>query len=191
MKISECQNLFTGALSTAHLTAPEGTLFNGIAAQILEMARAYESDGIRFFQKGDPVNALASYSYGFGWLHFGVSSGLLNISYPAACPFKGLHEVLQSRYRKKLIEKTTRYAHLLDIARTSVKCSMDPATASYVFALRILCIADIYGRRGVYLLNAGDYEGALASFSYGHGWLDAAVMAGFFQIMVERDLFTV
>ena len=191
MKISECQDLFTRTLSTTRISAPEGTHFNGIAAQILEMARAYGSDGVSFFQTGDPVNALASYYYGFGWLHFGVSSGLLNIPYPAACPFKGPYEVLHSQYRAKLSEKTNRYAHLLDIARTSVNCSMDPATTSYVFARRILCIADTYARHGEFLVNAGDPEGALASFSYGHGWLDAAVTAGFFQIIAERDLFTV
>ena len=191
MKIAECQDLFTRTLSTTHISAPEGTLFNSIAAQILEMAHAYESDGIRFFQNGDPLNALAGYYYGFGWLHFGVSSGLLNIPGPAACPFKGPQEVLHSRFRTKLEEKTTRYARLLDIARTSVKCSMDPATTSYAFAQRILCIANTYARSGEYLMQAGGTEGALASFSYGHGWLDAAVTAGFFCIVAERDLFTV
>jgi hypothetical protein len=165
MKIAECQDLFTQALSTTRISVPEGTHFNSIAAQILEMAHAYESDGIRFFQNGDPVNALASYYYGFGWLHI--------------------------RHGPKLEEKTTRYARLLDTARTSVKCSMDPATKSYVFARRMLCISFTYARRGEYLVNAGEPEGALACFSYGHGWLDAAVTAGFFCIVAERDLFTV
>jgi len=191
MKIAECQDLLTRTLSATYVSAPKGTHFYRIAAQILEMARAYESDGIRFFQTGDPVNALASYYYGFGWLHFGVSSGLLNIPCPAACPFKGPAEVLHIRHRSKLEEKTTRYARLLDIARSSVKCSMDPATTSSVFARRMLCIAGTYARRGEYLVNAGDPEGALASFSYGHGWLDAAVTAGFFCIVAERDLFTI
>jgi hypothetical protein len=191
MKITECQDLFTETLSTTDICAPEGTLFNTIAAQILEMAHAYESDGIRFFQTGDPVNALASYYYGFGWLHFGMSSGLLNNPCPTACPFKEPVEVLHIRHRLKLEEKTTRYKRLLDIARASVKCSMDPATNSNVFARRIRCIAGTYARHGEYLVNAGDPEGALASFSYGHGWLDAAVTAGFFEIIAERDLFTV
>jgi uncharacterized protein len=191
MKISECQDLLTHTLSTTRISAPQSTHFNSVAAQILEMARAYESDGIGFFQTGDPVNALASYYYGFGWLHFGGSSGLLNITPPALCPFIGPREELQSQFRVKLEEKTIRYAHLLDVARTSVKCSSDPATTSYVFARRILCIANIYAGRGAYLVNAGDHEGALASFSYGHGWLDAAVTAGFFHIVAERDLFTV
>src|SRR5665647_3601718 len=122
MKIAECQDLLSRTLSETHVSAAEGTHFYRIAAQILEMARAYDSDGIGFFQSGDPVNALASYYYGFGWLHFGLSSGLLNNSCPVACPFKGPSEVLHSRHRPKLEEKTIRYARLLDIARTSVKC---------------------------------------------------------------------
>jgi uncharacterized protein len=191
MKIAECQDMLTRLISETQISAPEGTHFNSIAAQILEMTHAYESDGTRFFQHDDPVNALASYYYGFGWLHFGVSSGLLNTPCPAACPFKGPAEVLHIRYRQKLEEKTIRYARLLDTARTSVKCSVDEATRSYVFAQRILCISSAYARRGADLVNAGDPEGALASFSYGHGWLDAAVTAGFFCIIAERDLFTV
>ncbi len=191
MKSSECHDLLTQTLSTTRISAPQSTHFNGVAAQILEMAYAYESDGVRFFQTGDPVNALASYYYGFGWLHFGGSSGLLSITLPAVCPFKGPREVLQSQFREKLEEKTARYAHLLDVARTSVECSSDPATTSYVFARRILCITNTYAGRGAYLMDAGDHEGALASFSYGHGWLDAAVTAGFFRIVAERDLFTV
>jgi len=190
MKIAECQDLLTRTLSATQISAPEGTHFNSIAAQILEMAHAYESDGIRFFHHDDPVNALASYYYGFGWLHFGVSSGLLN-NPCSACPFKGPAEVLHIRHMPKLEEKTARYGRLLDTARTSVKCSVDEATRSYIFARRILCISATYARRGDDLMNTGDPEGALASFSYGHGWLDAAVTAGFFCIIAERDLFTV
>jgi hypothetical protein len=191
MMIAECQDLLSRTLSATQISAPEGTHFNCVAVQILQMAHAYESDGTRFYQRDDPVNALASYYYGFGWLHFGISSGLLDNPCPAACPFKGPAEVLHIWYRQKLWEKTTRYARLLDTARTSVKCSGDEATGSCVFARRILCIAATYSRRGGHLVNAGDTEGALASFSYGHGWLDAAVTAGFFSIVAERDLFTV
>lgn len=191
MMIADCQDLLIRTLSATQISAPEATHFNSIAAQILEMARAYESDGTRFLQHDDPVNALASYYYGFGWLHFGVSSGLLKNSCPVACPFFGAAEVLHIRHRKKLDEKTARYARLLDTARTSVKCSVDTATRSYEFAGRILCISSAYARRGADLMNSGDREGALASFSYGHGWLDAAVTAGFFCILAERDLFTV
>jgi hypothetical protein len=191
MKITDCQTLFTLALSTTCIPAPEGTHYHRIAALILEMARAYESDGIRFSESGDPVNALASYYYGLGWLHFGVSSGLLKVTHPLVCPLEGSLEKLQSPFRAKLEEKTSRYERLLTTARTSVTCAPDPATTSGVFARRILCIAGVYASRGLYLMRSGKPEDALASYSYGHGWLDAGVTTGFFRILAERDLFTV
>jgi hypothetical protein len=191
MKITECQMLFSSSLSTTRISAPEGTHHNKIATSVIQMARAYESDGIRFFESGDPVNALASYYYGFGWLHFGLSSGLLLVTCPTVCPFQGPHEILQPPFRQKLEGKASRYAYLLEIARKSVKCAPDPATTSYDFAQRILCIARVYARRGVFLEKSGYHEDALASFSYGHGWLDAGVTSGFFRILAERDLFTI
>jgi hypothetical protein len=191
MKITECQILFTATLSATRVSAPEGTHSNKIAALVLEMARAYESDGISFFVSGDPVNALAGFYYGSGWLHFGLSSGLLTITTTPICPFRDPHEVLQPPFRAKLEEKAFRYAHLLDTALSSVKCAPDPATISHDFAERIFSVAVVYARRGDYLLKSGLCEDALASFSYGHGWLDAGVTAGFFRIVAERDLFTV
>ena len=191
MKITDCQILFSATLSTTRITAPENTHINRIAARVLEMARAYESDGITFFLSGDPVNALACFYYGFGWLHFGLSSGLVATTATPVCPFLEPHEHLQPVYSSKLEEKTFRYANLLDTALSSVKCAPDPATTSYGFAKRIHCIAHVYAGRGNNYLKNGSLEDALASFSYGHGWLDAGVTAGFFLIVAERDLFTV
>ena len=191
MKITECQILFTTTLSATRVSAPEGTHSNKIAALVLEMARAYERDGISFFVSGDPVNALASFYYGSGWMHFGLSSGLLTITTTPLCPFRDPLEVLQLPFRAKLEEKACRYAHLLDTALSSVKCAPDPATISHDFAERVFSVAIVYSRRGDYLLKSGLREDALASFSYGHGWLDAGVIAGFFRIVAERDLFTV
>jgi len=191
MKITECQILFTTALSATRISAPEGTHINKLAALVLEMARAYESDGITFFESNDPVNALVSFFYGSGWLHFGLSSGILTITTSPLCPFLEPQEVLQLQYREKLAEKACRYAHLLDTALSSVKCAPDPATISHGFAERIFSVAVVYARHGDYLLKSGSREDALASFSYGHGWLDAGVTAGFFRIVAERDLFTV
>lgn len=191
MKITDCQILFSATLSTTRITAPENTPINKTAASVLEMARAYESDGITFFLAGDPVNALACFYYGFGWLHFGLSSGMLETTAIPVCPFLEPHALLQPEYASKLEEKTCRYAHLLDTALDSVKCAPDPATTSHGFAKRIHTIAHVYARRGNYFMKSGSQEDALASFSYGHGWLDAGVTAGFFRIMAERDLFTI
>jgi hypothetical protein len=191
MKISECQYLLTGTLSKTRISVPQDTLAGQIARSVLDMAGAYESDGIVFFKSGDPVNALAGFYYGFGWLHFGLTAGLLVIPDAALCPFSGPPEILPLRFRVKLEEKSIRYAHLLDTARSSVTCAPDPATRSYDFAEKILCIAAIYASHGTRLLNSGANEEALASLSYGHGWLDAGVAAGFFRISANRDIFCV
>jgi hypothetical protein len=182
MKITDCQHLFSATLSTTRITAPEGTHSNKTAASVLEMARAYESDGITFFLSGDAINALACFYYGFGWLHFGLSSGLIAAIATPVCPFLEPIEILQSVNSAKLEEKTYRYARLLETALASVKCAPDPATSSYGFAQRILTIAQVYAGRGNYYLKSGAQENALASYSYGHGWLDAGVTAGFFRI---------
>ncbi len=191
MKISECQYLLTGTLSKTRIPAPQDTPAGQIARSVLDMARAYESDGIVFFKSGDPVNALAGFYYGFGWLHFGLTAGLLVNPDAALCPFTGPPEILPLRFRVKLEVKSIRYAHLLDTARSSVTCAPDPATRSHDFAERILCIAGIYASHGTRLLNSGTDEEALASFSYGHGWLDAGVAAGLFRISATRDIFCV
>jgi hypothetical protein len=191
MKITDCQVLLTTTLSATQSSAPESTPINKIAGLILEMARAYESDGISFFVSGDPVNALAGFYYGFGWLHFGLSSGLLMITTSSGCPFLDHQDVFQQQHREKLEEKTYRYAHLLDTALSSVECAPDRATISHGFAEHIHLVAAVYARRGNYFLKSGLLEDAVASFSYGHGWLDAGVTAGFFIVVAERDLFTV
>ena len=191
MKIAECQCLLTATLSLARIPAPQDTPFNKIAAYVLEMARAYESDGTLFSETGDYVNALACYFYGFGWLHFGLSSGLLIGTGAAVCPFAGPAELLPERYRAHLEEKSLRYARLLDTARSSVECAPDPATRSHDFAVRVLSVAEIYSRHGAQLLKSCTYEEALSCFSYGHGWLDAGVSAGIFRITSCRDIFCV
>lgn len=191
MKIGECQILLTSLLSATGISAPANTYYAEIAETVLEMTRAYESDGIAFFKSGDPVNALASFYYGFGWLHFGVSSGLLTLASPVACPLKGSPDILTGPFRAKLEEKTHRYAHLLDRAVSSVTSAPDPATRGHEFAERILFIARVYGKFGKYYLDSSSFEEALSYFSYGHGWLDAGVTAGFFYITAERDLFCV
>ena len=43
------------------------------------MAASYLEDGRHFRDEDDPVNALASFSYGYGWLDAGVRMGLFSI----------------------------------------------------------------------------------------------------------------
>jgi hypothetical protein len=191
MKTEKCLDLLSTLAGTAAIPAPEETPLHRSAEAVLGMARAYESDGRTFLISGDAVNALACAWYGSGWLHFGISYGLLETDLPVDCPFLSPCESLSSSFTEKLEEKTRRYQMLLDTARASVECAGEPATVNGGFSEKVLFIAALYAAQGAGYLRDGTCEDALACFSYGHGWLDAGVTAGLFTITDHRDLFTV
>jgi uncharacterized protein len=192
MKIIQCRDVFAEVLSRTRSAASPGTPLGGEACAVMEMAQAYQRDGATFYHKGDLVNALAAFFYGAGWLHFGISSGLLTCDDPKPfCPFAGPSERLPLPLSEKLEEKTHRYERLLDTAISSVECTGEQGTISKGFSEKVLFIAHIYATQGARSLENGAYEGALAGFSYGHGWLDAGVTGGYFRIMAHRDIFTV
>lgn len=155
------------------------------------MARAYESDGRAFLVSGDLVNALASAWYGYGWLHCGITYGLLECTNTAGCPFISPCELLPPSFHDRLAEKTERYSRLLDTARHAVRPAPETDTAAGDFAGRVLLIVSSYTRAGDTCRRSGALEDALARYSYGHGWLDAGVTAGLFVITDHHDLFTV
>jgi hypothetical protein len=191
MKTEECLNLLATLLDTAAIPARENTPLFRCAEAVLGMARAYGSDGRTFLLSGDQVNALASAWYGSGWLHFGITYGLLEMSLPVGCPFLSPCETLPLSCACKLEEKTLRYQRLLDTAWASVECAGEPGTTARGFSEKVLFIVSLYAAEGSVHLRAGTYEDALACFSYGHGWLDAGVTAGLYTITDHRDLFTV
>jgi len=193
MNLADCGTQLATLVDRTVIASPEKTPLSTAARTILIMARAYTKDGNTFLTTGDLVNALAGYYYGFGWLHFGWAYGLLVKPETAldCCPFKGTCERLPAIYAPKLAEKTSRYARLLETARTSVLPAADPATSMHDFSCRILAIAGCYAMQGTIYQKAGASEDALACYSYGHGWLDAAVRSGLFCIAGERQLFTV
>jgi len=196
MKIAFCGTLLSEDVSHTTIPLPEITPLGTIAGTVLGMAHAYSQDGATFEAAGDLVNALASYWYGFGWLHFGCAYGLLSLpgspgTPHKSCPFQGSCDELPHHLGPKLYEKTTRYARLLDTARTSVVPAPDPATSVHEFAARLLVIVAAYATQGMYYSHGEQYEDALSCFSYGHGWLDAGVRAGLFQVIGNRDVFTI
>ncbi|MFC4356633.1 DUF357 domain-containing protein [Halobium salinum] len=71
--------MLADALAAAEPTAPPGTPLGEAAAECYEMADSYLADGRHFREAGDPVNALASFSYGYGWLDAGVRLGLFAV----------------------------------------------------------------------------------------------------------------
>jgi hypothetical protein len=78
-KVDRYERMLTEALADAELTVPTGTPLGEAATDCREMATSYLEDGRHFRQEGDLVNALASFSYGYGWLDAGVRMGLFRI----------------------------------------------------------------------------------------------------------------
>lgn len=192
MKIEEVHLLLSAAQKTTRIPVPPGTALHAAAKGQLEMARAYESDGMTFFGSGDPVNALAAFFYAFGWLHFGCAYGTLVTDMPIPpCPFIRPCGRLPLPANDKLHEKSSRYERLLTTASASVTSAPDPSTPVHLFATRTIEVATTSARQGRWFLGLKREEDALAHFSYGHGWLDAGVRAGLFAIHANREIFTV
>ena len=78
-KTDRYEQMLADALDEAERTAPEGTPLGEAAADCREMAESYLKDGRHFREEDDLVNALASFSYGYGWLDAGVRMGLFSI----------------------------------------------------------------------------------------------------------------
>jgi hypothetical protein len=192
MLIEECGTLLKAGLSVSAIVPPKDTPLGALGATIKGMVQAYADDGATFAQKGDPINALASYYYGFGWLHFGRAYGLLaHTGEQPACPFTAPTEKIPAPLAGRLTEKTSRYLRLLETACSSVARAPDEETAAGAFADRVLCAGTCYARHGRLLAARGEQEEALASFSYGHGWIDAGVRAGLFAVTANREIFTI
>lgn len=78
-KTDQYETLLTEALEAASVAPPDETPLATAAADFLEMAASYLEDGRHFREEGDPVNALAAFSYGHAWLDAGARAGLLDV----------------------------------------------------------------------------------------------------------------
>jgi len=78
-KTDRYERMLADALAVAEPRPPADTLGGEGAADVLEMAESYLDDGRHFRADGNLVNALASYSYGYGWLDAGVCMGLFAV----------------------------------------------------------------------------------------------------------------
>ena len=153
------------------------------------MAVAYRSDGLAFLRGGDPVNALAAFAYGLGWLDAGSRLGLL---VPLTLhPPETVEAAIPESRRAHLDEKTHRYRRMLAAALAAVRTAPDASGPLHAGAEEFRAAAESWYAEGVERLEAGDLPAALARFSYGYAWLDAGARAGLFAITGDRGLFTV
>jgi hypothetical protein len=78
-KTDRYEGLLAEALAAAEVAVPSGTPLHDAAMEYEEMARSYLEDGRHFREGDDPVNALASFSYGHAWLDAGARIGLFDV----------------------------------------------------------------------------------------------------------------
>lgn len=78
-KTERYERMLAEALAAAEPRPPADTPLGEAAADVREMAESYLEDGRHFLAADDAVNALASYSYGYGWLDAGVRLGLFAV----------------------------------------------------------------------------------------------------------------
>jgi hypothetical protein len=78
-KTDRYERLLADALDAAEPRPPTDTPLGAAATECREMARSYLDDGRHFRAADDPVNALAAFSYGHGWLDAGVRMGLFAV----------------------------------------------------------------------------------------------------------------
>jgi hypothetical protein len=78
-KTDRYERMLADALDAAEIRPPAGTPLGTAAAECREMAQSYLDDGRHFRAQDDPVNALAAFSYGYGWLDAGVRVGLFAV----------------------------------------------------------------------------------------------------------------
>lgn len=90
-----------------------------------------------------------------------------------------------------LAEKTDRYEGLLADALEAATVAPPPDSPLGETAGEFREMAASYLEDGRHFREADDPVNALASFAYGHAWLDAGARAGLFEVSPDGDLFTV
>ena len=90
----------------------------------------------------------------------------------------------------ELVEKTDRYERLLAEALAAADVAPPPESPLGETATECVEMAESYLEDGRHFREEEDLVNALASFSYGHGWLDAAARAGLLSVPSDSELFT-
>lgn len=183
-----CQS-FTEALEDTVPTISPGSPYLRVAEEILEMAFAYLEDGIVFYKRDDHVNALAAWSYGFGWLEAGADLGILVVP-PSFSLIPEMYGSIPSDSGEHLEEKTLRYRRMLNEACLSIEDAPDVSSPLSQVCRSFQDTIHDWKMKGESYHARQDLESALASYSYAYGWLDCGVRAGIFRVAGDRHLFT-
>ena len=186
MNLDDYGTLFEEALSRTRIAVPEGTLLRRAAEEVFEMAAAYEGDGRVFLRSNDPVNALAGFAYGIGWLDAGLR---LRAARTSRRPPPGeIDDCIPGDKSIHLHEKTHRYQRMLCQALAMVEPAPDESEPD-------TCWFRGFPRCGTLLVwfragmpRGGDFAGSSLT-QHGYAWLDAGIRAGLLRVTGERGLF--
>jgi uncharacterized protein len=178
-------------LENSDILAPPKSLLSLAGMEILGMARCYEKDGDSFLTGNDPVNACASFAYAAGWLDMGRYIGIVTSDRPLCRNLLSNNALIPGNFHHHLVEKACRYQRLLESATTSCAPGSETGIQWYDGGERVIAVATTYLAGGKMFVRMERYEDALACFSYGHGWLDAALRAGIIRIIGNRNLFAI
>lgn len=78
-KAERYERLLAEAIEAAAPAGRPASPIHEAGEDCLDMARSYLDDGRHFDGNDDPVNALAAFSYGHGWLDAGARIGVLEV----------------------------------------------------------------------------------------------------------------
>ncbi len=174
----------------AEILVPNNTWLSRAAKDVIEMSRAYASDGFVFLRNNDEVNALASFAYGNGWLDTGVKAGLLD-SLSTGIPPSGCAQDIPENLSEHLSEKTSRYERMLSSALKSVCINSEPELPLYPAGKELCRIAQLHYTEGTIEIQRNNPADGLALLSYAYGWIDAGVRTGILKVIKNHELFTI
>jgi hypothetical protein len=174
----------------ARILPEDHTALSGCAQEVLGMMDAYRRDGDTFLRRGDHPDALASFAYALGWSDAAACIGLIStprMGFPTGETGQGV--TIQDD--PWLAEKTGKYDRHLGTAIAHLRPAAEEGSCLHDTAERFLLVTRVFHDHGDRCRETGDLTEALASYSYGSGWLDASVRTGLFRITGRRELFTI
>lgn len=89
-----------------------------------------------------------------------------------------------------LQKRCQHYAALTKKALTKATIAVPAEGSLYPIAVDFKEMAKNYLQDGHHFLQNGQFELALAAFSYAHAWLDAGARLGLFNVKNDHQLFT-
>lgn len=188
MNLSEYFVVLIDRFRNLSCCCPEGTPYGILGEEVTGMIQSYLDDSSFFSERQDIVNHYASLAYAHGWLSAGIYLGII-----VAPDLPWVSEAIilpDSCDQAHLMEKSSRYRRMLTQALESVECI--PARGSPLYPAALTCrkIAGDCLYQVSSLLDREEWVPALGLLSYGYGWLDTGVRAGFFCIKSNPGLFT-